>query len=318
MPIFFLLSGYCSKLHRKEVKFFPYLIKHIKTLLIPCFIFKVILILTKISVFEYWSETVTALFFSPTLEWFCPVLFLSGIVLWFYHLIVKRLESLTNSKIIILLLLITFIGIVPSLVHFYAEQGYHGTEPLIVRLDSCLIATSFVLLGYHLYEMNALQRIKTAVLDLRKGSFVVLIVLLFGVSAPFIYNNSYVNVYDASLGKSDLLFYYLALLGSFYCIAFSCKIVSMQNSLCDIIKNTLIFMGRHSLYFYFGHGIVFQMYHKILIRFFNKDWWPMADQWGIRLKTFYFLSSIVILIPLLKMWDYILLRIKERLQYYRK
>lgn len=128
-----------------------------------------------------------------------------------------------------------------------------------------------------------------------------MLLLLFVAAVPLIYVNTYVNVYDASFGRSDILFYTLASFLSVMCLAAAFYI--SQISCLKKVKNGLILLGQHGLFIYFGHGILFQLYHKLLLGIGNLDWWPLAAPFSgvnLLLKAGYFMSGIIILLLSLK------------------
>lgn len=242
MPIFFFLSGYLFDATRVK-NFKELLIKKIRTLLVPYFLFPIV-------IFYFWTiaygiigksnpETQVSLWkgiftvnpiISPygAVQWFLTCLFLVEIIFYVMIKTIKHNQILLSSMLILLSLMGYFYT---SVLHFRLYWG----------LDIALTALVFYGLGY-LFRNTKYTQIKSFVLSPSIFKIIMFLIL----SIIFSFSNGYVNMRTLQYGNYFL--YYLSSLTSiimYLMVAiYICKIKIFNSSK---LQKFLLYIGQNTL-----------------------------------------------------------------------
>lgn len=271
MPFFFLLSGFF--LFNKEVPMREFVVKKVKTLLVPCMCFG--LILSTYSTLIDWLRPhadiplglrYIGLFINmreypfPGSLWFLPCLFLVEVILYGLHKVIKGKWAFVAS-----LVLLTCLGI-----GLHAAYG----KGLPWSLDIALLVCGFTALGY--WVRNKITCLLPPwVYALLLGLFV------FCVEVNMSESGFTVDMYSCRLGNYGL-FYAGALLG----------IVLMQRVVMWLLPlKWLDFFGRNSLVVYALHYIFILPLSKLL------DFVPLPP---VLLSFIQAILIMIILIPIIR------------------
>lgn len=251
MPIFFFLSGYLFDATRVK-NFKEFLMKKIRTLLVPYFLFPIVIyyfwtiaygIISKSNPetqLSLWKGifTVNAII-SPfgAVQWFLTCLFLVEII---FYIIIKTTK---NNKISLssMLILLSLMGyFYTSVIHFRLYWG----------LDIALTALVFYGLGY-LFKNTKYNKIKSFVLS----PSIFKIGMFFILSIIFTFSNGYVNM--RTLQYSNYFLYFLSSVTSIIMYIMLAIYISkiekfssskLQKYLLYIGQNTIIVLVLNQLY----------------------------------------------------------------------
>jgi acyltransferase len=234
MPLFFMLSGMFVS---TKDNFHQFLLKKMKTLLVPYLCFNVIFLLFDCVIALVSNHDVSII--KPMVGimggvrfgyeclgkfWFLPCLFFADLLMYG----VLKLHNV--CKIVTLIILFTFWGIV---------YDFTFTSVLPYSIDMALISLSFLFIG------------KMYFAKFKAGLSTIWIVLLLVIYLIFTYlNYSYmggrrVDMYESELGNYAY-FYTAAITGSLAIIALTQKVKS--NKLLQFLgRNTLVIYGLHMI-----------------------------------------------------------------------
>ena len=244
MPLFFILSGYFAS--DKREPFMPYLKKNIRSLLVPYFMFS--LIVLPLTYFHLWSNrdmlgcnswndflimpilgiffvktTIISYFTGPI--WFFVALFIVKMLFFLYKLFYTSKYSLISMSIVctILFLLTKSLGI-----------------QLLFRLDSALLCFPFYVIGFTMKYLNRSVIFKKKSYWSAGMLSCVLFILTYYISI----NNGHVEISDAGYGHSLLLMYIGAILGSLGVIVVS-RTIGRNEYISTIGGGTAVILGLH-------------------------------------------------------------------------
>lgn len=236
MPLFFILSGFLSK---EESGFTSYLIKNIKTLLVPyvllnflaAFVFFCFNILFRGSFdFDLFVRMIKPLLMG-TLDtpaypcWFLICLFNVKLLSFFIH----KANPLPRIAIILSLAFVAF------------AANYYNEFIAPFDISSAFLALPFFSLGYYLRKYKYLDKISTNRMQL--GIFIVTTVILF-ISICF---QDRVDLYYCYLGQHPILYYPVAIVGSLMVISLSQLLSGYNSKFINIVSaGTIFIMAMHS------------------------------------------------------------------------
>jgi fucose 4-O-acetylase-like acetyltransferase len=245
MPLFFFLSGIVFN-PQKNSQFFPFVIKNIRTILIPYLLFSVLSygiwllsrsslpqvneLLTHMASILYGNSN--GLFFNVVL-WFLPCLFVTRLVFWVFTHFIKNL-----SRILFVLIGLSIISYIFSLV-------FPGIK-LPFGIETAFTATVFYGLGY-IWNSKG----KKVMQQIQVPSFafigILLVVTIVFASINF---NLYGYQIDMRLNRySNYVFFYIAALSGISAVVLG-SMVLKKNSLLEKI-------GKYSLPLFVWHIIIF-------------------------------------------------------------
>lgn len=244
MPLFFILSGYFAS--GKRESFIPYLKKNIRSLLVPYFMF--CLIVLPLTYFHLWNNrdmlgcnslndflimpilgiffvktTAISYFAGPT--WFFVALFIVKMLFF----LCKQFYTSKYSLISVSIVCVTLFLLIQSL----------GIQ-LLFRLDSALLCFPFYVIGF------AMKHFNDGVIFKKKShwSAGILSCVLFVLTYYISINNGHVEISGAGYGSSLLLMYIGAILGSLGVIVAS-RIISRNEYILTIGGGTAVILGLH-------------------------------------------------------------------------
>lgn len=226
MPAFFVLSGMLTNIQKWRTRSFgEYLIRKIKTLIVPYFFFESIAILYKCFVLDIVglkNAIINSLILKPNIgaDWFLPALFMAMMLFAIYIKFPKKSIWITIS-----IILPFAIMLIP--------QGYPWS--LLIR---ALLAFEFLLVGNLLKEVLSNLNLKWAIL-----SFV-----LTAVSATLNLKFSIGTDFFNGVLKSPLICVVSGICGTYFVLYISKFLTS--KFLIYIGNNTLTIMGTHQLVLY--------------------------------------------------------------------
>ncbi len=247
IPLFFIITGICFSVN-KDDKFIPFLIKKIKTILVPYFFISFIwLIIDTVSVLI--SKEFSIGFLIEDIKiyliqrhyhsiWFLACLFLSEIIAFF---LVKLLNRI-NNKIIAISVILCFFAL-----SFLYSQYVKVKLPWCA--DLTLAALPFMLIGYLIKDGIKYKTI----FNLKPVTCVFLFLICFSVNIINVelFNNSKHVDFSNGIFANYLLFIISSLTGSFALFGLS-KIIN---------KNKIInYLGRNSIIFFTVHPMIFNLF----------------------------------------------------------
>ena len=253
MPLFFLLSGLCFT-EKKYPTFIPFLKKRIKTLLLPCIYFS--LLITTLSTLVHGNFTFQKLINQtlPGALWFVCILFLSEIL---YYSVLK--QSRKKNYTLIFLFSFLLIGITLNRIGFKLSHS----------LCSTFTATFYYGLG-HLLKNNISQLLSNN----RKIIFASLTLCLPGILV--LITNQSINLSENYIPKPEVLYVIFSISGSLGILILSSASIfapNIKRIILYIGKNTLIILSLHMLFImfanhYISHIIPNKLLYKILEQIF--------------------------------------------------
>lgn len=221
VPLFFIISGILIE-YTKEYKkpFFPLLLKKIKRLIIPYFVYDTLynIIYSCINGFENfrWCQIDTLILYGRTATWFLPVLFLGELFIILLHKVLKKTSIIT---LISLFIFIFSMFITPP----------NGIIYVLLRITT---AIGFLTIG--MFTLQIINRLDTCKLAL---PLLFLLMLLITVI------NGKVSCHTLKY-NNILLFIAGALIGSLFCLLL-CKKTKLMNIFEYFGRNSVIIMCTH-------------------------------------------------------------------------
>jgi fucose 4-O-acetylase-like acetyltransferase len=267
MPLFFFLSGYVFHLNEyKKEKFFIYLNKRIKRLIVPYLLFELLNLLAAlllhylfiflklddvyhVEIFHAFRHIFMCIESShyigiTNLFWFLPCLFLADIMMWFINKLIRKIFH-ANLEVIYILLFCVFVCL-----SFIENKLVSFRLPF--TLDIALMAVAFVCLGY------SSKRIVDWCYKQQFGiQFLFVIVGLIGLVFAVNLNSNNFLMFINQYGD-----YFYAVLGSISGIFFFCNLIFVSKDYLP--KSGLLFLSINSLVFYPVHLDVLALLGKIM------------------------------------------------------
>ena len=257
MPIFFLLSGFCSAksmLQAERLHFGKFLWKKIKSIYIPMLILRIILNLMLKSTAVMFSNPLYFIY-NPG-DWFLQTLFW-GDMLFFLFVVLCRRFSHASVRV-----LLPAIWIVISTYLLDLSRTLMAKVGVFLPFHFGILALcfSFMLIGYLISiaapYLESFLSVKKDALE-QKGkigvSIVGAVILLCFTVIGLIYlsENEIVNVATTFVGNNYFMFFGVCLLLIYFVYAMSKWLSSVPG-----IGRFLEFWGRNSLYVYIVHVII--------------------------------------------------------------
>lgn len=236
MPLFFVLSGLTYS-DEKNKCFKQFVVKKIKTLMIPSYVFVVIMLLLEYILGLYNFSFSTTKLLKTVLQfrmdslrnyWFLPTLFWAFIIIWCIHrLYIKNIYRMG---------ILTVVSILGAVYITYIKK------PLPFSFDNALLLSVFIELGCQL----------KLILDKCKKIQMKYIITMFFIWIIFTILNSYVigdgAIYLAQSSiQNPILFYLAAISGSLLCI-----FICFNTHKIGIFSK----IGRHTLIIYILQGTI--------------------------------------------------------------
>lgn len=257
---FFFVSGYLFS--RRNISFWEFLKKKIKTLMIPYYIFAVISVVIYVALgaliysnldVEHKSmdllENLFGIFYANGLTgymkwnlslWFIPCLFITTIIFFFVVKLVKLIEAKTNFHIAVWGVMVGLV--VLAYLNYYVFQ----LKYLPFGLEVSFYMLPVMLLGFWVRQAVNIDNISKRIL------FCVSIVLIIIGGAITLITQNYVSVVSSWLGNNLLVFY-----GSMLFSVFGYMFLSHT-----IVSKILSYMGRNTMAILLMHKfpiMVFQL-----------------------------------------------------------
>jgi fucose 4-O-acetylase-like acetyltransferase len=260
IPLFFFLSGYLFST-KKYPKFGPFLMRKVQTLVIPYFLFVLILYLywvfvarhfgaqteNNVSLLQplwgalYGSNKLTDIFVAL---WFINCLFLTSLIFYWFKRIFK------NYAIIIALIL--------SIIGFWLSR--HLSFRLPWSLDTAMLAILFYGAGHEIKQAEILKKISQ---HLSKYRLIIYSLIFLGFNLLLSRLNGRVDMFTNYYGNYFL--FYLAAFAGIILIVFVAMLLD---------KNRLLeFLGQNSLYIFAFHPVAL----GILKFIFSHLYSPLAE-----------------------------------------
>lgn len=281
MAFFFIMSGYCSPNGKSDNSPLDFIRKLTKDLLIPSLVVRVILTFY-CNQMSFW-DGLKNIFLLPSTEWFFTSLFIARLLFFYIN------RYLKNKKIIIY----SVLGLLlPCLAKLYCAMGFHDSPTLIFPLDCSMIGLSFILIGSSLRKIQEAYNITTMHIFayIKRNSLMLAISIL--IILFLVQYNDYVNISNLCLGKSDLLFYGLAVFGSFMILILSIWLNQIFSQ--SILLKAIKIFGRHTKIIYPAHIFLHMFYCYIILRITGKSFEPMINM-PVALSLVFFVLDIIIL-----------------------
>ncbi|MBR5272591.1 MAG: acyltransferase [Clostridia bacterium] len=305
MPFFFILSGITTSLHHKEEeKFLPFLFKKFKTLLIPCFIIRVLFLVCQQVKITSWQELLIKIFWNndPNAEWFLPTLFCSQILLFF---VVKAIKAIKNASWRIFLF-VFILAVIPSLLGGIQRSEFFTMLPF--KADTLLISFSFMLIGFMLKKYSLHQEKTNPEHNAKKPSNFIIFAAAFSVYAIIHYTlNPVYSLPHGQFGENPIIFLFIATVMSLIVILLG---IHLDGKL-GVFEKTFTLLGRHSLFAYAAHLITFTIISTIIQKRFNMLIGPIYIEDEV-LAALYFVGASVLIIIMLHIYDKIRRVIKKK------
>ena len=249
MPFFFLLCGYMQKESLPD--FFKFIIKKAKRLIVPTWIYRLFLTLVVLIMLEGRSlsskDILTNVFWSATLEWFLPVMFVVSIGMYVYVLLYNRF---INKKIFTLISLLFVSGMILCC----RLYPFHDTHYLPFKLDSAAAGFAFAIIGFGIKKANMLMVCLEFHNSIPKktGRILFLTGLLAAYTGLALVNSLVrgVNMADNTVGSSEVTYYVAGSL-MFVLLMVAGQLLKGSD---NILVEWLRLLGRHSLMIYLTHG----------------------------------------------------------------
>ena len=252
MPFFFIVSGWCRAFSETKKPFGKVLLDAVRKLVIPCIVFRLIYFYDIGDFAEYMKKV----FLNPYAEWFLPTLFAVTILLYIF----KQLDEMLDLKRFGIAITLFLVAVTPVFVKYIIRHGFHMKIGFPVSVDTVLIAFTFTLIGYYLYQIYQLcGQIK---FNLPK---VIIILVALAVTLMCVLANAYVNVCDAQLGTYHTMTYFAATFLSLLTMKGASLLESASNHflprwLCKLLQ----LWGRYSLWIFLGHSLLFKYFNLFL------------------------------------------------------
>lgn len=318
MPIFFLLSGYCSTLKMLEadkLSFGKYVWKKIKSIYIPMLIasFLVNLVLGT-------TENVTSaplkFIYSPG-DWFLQTLFWSDMLLFAFIALCRRFDR-SSVRII---LPVAFIAIATQILTLSRVEWAPVNKYLPFHIGYVSVSFAFVLIGYLIAvsrgRLSELQYLKDSgncdnvqADKKKKYDFIlaVLLVLMGIVFLAYTKNNIVVNIATTYIGSNYIMFFAMALYMIYLVYVLSKKIAVLPH-----VQKLLAFLGRNSLFVYLMHSLVHYSMNRIIEYRTGILYTPMIDL-PRTYALLYFVLDFAIIIPYVLIYKKIKSVLQNRLK----
>lgn len=227
MPLFFILSGLCFS-EKKYPVFLPFLKKRVKTLLLPCIYFSILV--TSLSTLTHGKFTFQRLIDQtlPGALWFVFILFLTEIL---YYFIQKHNKNKIYTFSCLFLCLL--IGITLNRVGFKPSHS----------LCSTFTATFYYGLG-HILKNNIYK------FPLYNKKILIASLLLCLPGILVLITNQSIDLCENNIPEPELLYIFMSISGSFGLIILSTlKVNPMYKKIILYIgKNTLVILSLHLLF----------------------------------------------------------------------
>lgn len=248
MPLFFILSGYCFSPER-STDFENYLIKKVKSLLLPYAIFCLIGFAFSFCISSWRSGlsnyTLVEVFFNTQPEtlhvgqiWFLVCLFWVEILAYFvYKYILSKMHPV--GIIIVLGLLVWIANAVPAV---NIGLFIYGRWPF--KMDSALMAMVFYFIGYYIKQLRLFEM-------LANRRFLLCLICAFCIALDSILAYRVLGLVNICnmMYNNVLLYIVCSLLGSVGIISFA---ILLRN--CKILmtlgKNSLLLFASHSFFIF--------------------------------------------------------------------
>jgi len=293
MPLFFLLSGFCSAaslLRADKLHFGKYFWKKIKAIYVPLLILRLLLNILLSNTAEMIASPLKFIYFPG--DWFLQTLFW-GDLLFFGYIALCRKFPHASVKFFLPAVWIVISTYVLDLSRIYGPIAHQYLPFYFGVLALCF---SFMLIGYLLHagsvRIEQLQYVETD--DGKKRisiPFCVILCCFVAISLLYMSEVDFVNVSTTYIGNNYFMFFGFALL-IIYLIYVASKLISRVPHLCSF----LAFWGRNSLYVYIVHAFVHYSMNLIIEKLTGKLYTPMIDlPWYFALL--YFVLDFVIIIP---------------------
>lgn len=277
MPLFFFLSGYTLSIDKYDFRTF--FRKKLKTLILPGFVFMVVIGIYECILYKGTNITIKTLLLGGILQmrgqpigiaWFLMCLFLSEIVL---YLAVKKLKNNKRS--------ISFVLLIVSILNFiYIKflSKYLSITALPYSIDTIGIVLPFIYFGYLTRKENDFKFEKYN--NLIIISSMLLGIILCAINYKIFGYHS--DIYMDKIG-SYILFYGSAISG----------IIGITNLFKKVKQSVILkYIGQNSLIYYVFHTTYFSTYDLILKHYnIEKD--------NITIAITYIILTIILTVPLI-------------------
>lgn len=287
MPLFFFINGLTmSYSFKKSTNFKDYILKKIKAIIIPYFIFcclsilywiliernirgqfDVSIISNVINIFV--AKTDAQLYAFNIVLWFLPCLFISNIIFYF---IMKFKSDYIKFFVSILLFGIGYVLCINKII-------------LPLSFETSLIGTFFIVAGY-LFIIHISDKISLKKITIPNTIFLILCIIGIGICIRF---NCYVNMLDHTYGNVILF-----LIGSFSGI-YICLFISilLHQIKFNIFLNLFSYFGKNSVIIMCCHEPIKRIVLYIFSKIIN------MDIEILRMDIFFSIIIVVIILAIL-------------------
>lgn len=222
MPLFFALSGFifAAYSYNKKTSFKDYLIKKLKSLIVPFILFRIILVLYWFAVERHFRD----LDLGPI--WFLPVLFAAEIITYFINI---KKKPVFNGIFAVVCLAVLYL-----LKHLSFDDTTVGDWVMITLNGMCWYNFG-ILIGYTATQKN---------INISKRAALPIIIVLLAVSVFLSQHNGMVSMYSSVFGN---YFIYIAeSIAGILFILMLCKFVFKANKTIEFLgRNTIIILATH-------------------------------------------------------------------------
>lgn len=253
MPLFFIIGGFFLKpLIKDSFDFKKFIKKKILPTIKSYFIYGSIIILISHFIHERSIKETTTFFFKliyggPILKneltvfWFVNVMILTTILV---TLMITYIKSPLGQFLIALTLFIFGVS--------YSNPGSFGIEYMPWSIDTVLLTTFWMLLGYYIFKYYKNFKRKNVILVLGSFIFIILFILRYKEILSYgLYLKSHI------LHNTFLGFYFSTLL-CLTIFVFSTKIVKLRFITIPLVK-----IGKHTMPIMYMHKTIFSLIHKL-------------------------------------------------------
>ena len=298
MPLFFMLSGYCSSMQfqKRNQNFFRYLWKKIKSIFIQM-IFLGICVrwLIGYPMDVFWTQDMPLYILRPD-DWFLRTLFYGDILLYLFFQIDIRCRGKWFRHMIPLVL----ICLTPWILSLSRETQNPFVDQLPFHFGILALCFGFMLIGHLAQELKTSKNIvlyagwtipkheddapPSVSVSVPKALLLLLIALI-----PFLFytkDNVLVNVATTYIGKSEPMFYGMCFIMSLLIVGTS----FLTQTYLRKASKILAFLGRNSLWIYIGHSLANMAMVKLLFAITGTQYTLMVDlpwYWSI---AFFFIG----------------------------
>lgn len=188
------------------------------------------------------------------------------------------------------------IAVIYPLAHYGYDHGFHDYPYFPVKVLSAAVGFSFLIAGFLLGRVLFSEQFQGKI-SLHPAVTAIIGVVLIILSEK----NTYLNMCNMALGKSDILYVLTAVFWSLAILYFSQKL-ELIPARFSLVRRWLAMVGRHTLFMYLGHQVTFYLITTAIAKIWSVELTPMIHfPWYM--VIIYFSLSVAVLSALCYVLD---------------